>query len=111
LDAADLAGLATSPEPVVPGSGTLRFSSLNGTATLDAGIVDTPSTVLNASAFRIDVKGWWSLASGLIDARATLSPSGEGAARPVPIVVSGTWRHPQFDRERAAPAPVALPRG
>ena len=114
LDLADLAALAGgSPEPVVPGTGALRFTQFTGTVTLDAGIVETTDAALRGSTYSVDLKGWGSLASGLIDARATLSPSADGTARAVPIAISGTWRHPQFDvdRERTQPAGVAAPRG
>jgi AsmA protein len=115
LDMADLAALGeASPEPLVPGLGILRFSRLEGTATLDGGIVETNDAQLTGNPYRIDLKGWGSLATGLVDAHATLSAPRDGKTQQaVPIAIRGTWRHPEFDldRGRAPPAAVAVPRG
>jgi AsmA protein len=115
LDIAQLAALTdASAAPIVPGAGFMAFTKLSGTANLDGGILETKDTVLAGSTYRIDLKGWGSLASGLIDASAVLLPAtGAAAAKVVPIAVTGTWRRPHFDldRGRSSPSPAAAPRG
>jgi len=113
IDLAQLASLAEpAAEPLGAGSGVLPFTRFTGSATLDAGIVETTDATLTGRTYRIDFKGWGSLASGLIDARATLSPSNDAATGSIPIAISGTWKHPQFDLDRdriAAPTAVVPP--
>jgi AsmA protein len=116
LDVNDLASLADAPAvPLAPGAGSMTFAKLAGTVTLDAGILETKDTVVSGGTYRIDLRGWGSLATGLIEAGATLGPATGGASsgKVVPIAISGSWRRPLFDldRGRNGSAPPVPPRG
>jgi hypothetical protein len=93
--------------------GNLRFATLTATATLDAGILETTDVIIRGDAYRIDVKGWGSIASGIVDAKAALSLStGDGRGKVVPIAIGGTWRRPLFELDRPSPVPLTIaPRG
>jgi AsmA protein len=115
LDIGTLSSLADPPpEPIAAGTGSLRFATVTATATLDAGILETTDVVVRGDAYRIDLKGWGSLASGIVDAKATLSlATGDGRAKIVPIAIGGTWRRPLFELDRTVvnPATAPPPRG
>lgn len=116
LDVNDLASLVDAPAlPLAPGAGSMPFGKLSATVTLDSGIIETKDAVVSGANYRIDVKGWASLASGLVNATATLAPPAVGSVpgKAIPIAISGNWRRPLFelDRGRSASPPPTPPRG
>jgi AsmA protein len=115
IDVGELSALADPPsEPLAAAPGAMRFGRITATATLDAGILETTDLMVRGDSFRVDLKGWGSLATGIVDAKASLSLAiGDGKTKTVPIAIAGTWRRPLFDldRERSPSLPAAAPRG
>jgi AsmA protein len=109
-----LAEMADDPlaEPAFSPDSTTKFNRMTGTMSVAGGVLQTDNLLARGPDYSLAVRGWGSLLSGVIDAKATLTKSRTpGQTYEVPLTIGGTWSSPQFALDRAGPETLGSPPG